>query len=95
VHAVSALEVYLGRRCTTFTAQIGLDDETTQTGSVVFQVFGDDRLLHEKPVNTKGPAQSITVDATGIRMLGLRVTDGGDGKNFDHADWADARLSCG
>jgi hypothetical protein len=95
VHAASALEVYLGRRCTTFTAQVGLDDETTQTGSVVFQVFGDDRLLHEKSINTKGPAQSITVDTTGTRMLSLRVTDGGDGKNFDHADWADARLSCG
>jgi hypothetical protein len=37
----------------------------------------------------------MTVDTTGTRMLSLRVTDGGDGKNFDHADWADARLSCG
>jgi hypothetical protein len=32
---------------------------------------------------------------TGVRVLTLRVTDGGDGKNFDHADWADARVSCG
>jgi hypothetical protein len=95
VHATSAVEVYLGRRCSTFTAQVGLDDETLQPGSVVFQVFGDDRLLQEKPVSTKGSAQSIFVDTTGIRMLSLRVTDGGDGKNFDHADWADARLSCG
>jgi hypothetical protein len=34
------------------------------------------------------------VDVTGARMLTLRVTDGGDGKNFDHADWADARVTC-
>ncbi|WP_410661006.1 NPCBM/NEW2 domain-containing protein [Amycolatopsis sp. lyj-112] len=32
-----------------------------------------------------------TVDTTGVRMLSLRVTDGGDGRNFDHADWAEAR----
>jgi alpha-glucosidase len=24
----------------------------------------------------------------------LRVTDGGDGKNFDHADWGDALVAC-
>ncbi|MCO1582093.1 NPCBM/NEW2 domain-containing protein [Crossiella sp. SN42] len=32
--------------------------------------------------------------ATGARTLTLRVTDGGDGRNFDHADWAEARLPC-
>jgi hypothetical protein len=34
------------------------------------------------------------VDVTGIRMLSLKVTDGGDNKNFDHADWAAAQLTC-
>jgi hypothetical protein len=34
------------------------------------------------------------VDTSGVRILTLRVTDGGDGKNFDHADWADARVTC-
>lgn len=94
-HAPSELSVYLGGRCTTFTAAIGLDDETDSPGSVSFQVFGDDRLLHDSGVlRGHGPALPVQVDTTGVRMLSLRVTDGGDGRNFDHADWADARLSC-
>ncbi|WP_308202915.1 NPCBM/NEW2 domain-containing protein [Crossiella sp. SN42] len=40
-----------------------------------------------------GSAQ-LSVGATGARTLTLRVTDGGDGRNFDHADWAEARLPC-
>lgn len=95
VHAPSALSVYLGGGCRTLTAVIGLDDETTSPGSVVFQVFGDDRLLHDSGVLRGGdPGRPITVDTAGVRMLELRVTDGGDGRNFDHADWADARLAC-
>ena len=96
VHAPSELSVYLGRHCSTFTAAIGLDDETTQPGSVAFQVFGDDALLYDSGVlRGRAPAVVSTVDTTGVRMLSLRVTDGGDGRNFDHADWADASLNCG
>jgi hypothetical protein len=95
VHAPSEVSVYLGRGCERFTAKIGLDDEITQPGSVAFQVFGDDRLLHDSGVlKGKGAALPIDVDVTGVRMLSLRVTDGGDGRNFDHADWAEAALTC-
>ncbi|MFJ6673804.1 glycoside hydrolase family 97 catalytic domain-containing protein [Actinosynnema sp. NPDC091369] len=95
VHAPSELSVYLGGGCRAFTAVVGLDDETTEPGSVVFQVFGDDRPLFDSGVVRGGdPARPVSVDTTGVRMLSLRVTDGGDGRNFDHADWADARLAC-
>ncbi|MEU4769813.1 glycoside hydrolase family 97 catalytic domain-containing protein [Actinosynnema sp. NPDC023794] len=95
VHAPSELSVYLGGGCRALTAVIGLDDETTSPGSVVFQVYGDGRLLHDSGVlRGADPARPITVDTTGVRMVDLRVTDGGDGRNFDHADWADARLAC-
>ncbi|MCS7479253.1 glycoside hydrolase family 97 catalytic domain-containing protein [Umezawaea endophytica] len=95
VHAASDISVYTGRRCSAFTAAIGLDDETTETGSVVFQVYGDGRLLHDSGViREKGAARAVSVDVSGVRMLSLRVTDGGDGKNFDHADWAEARIAC-
>ncbi|MFS8098920.1 glycoside hydrolase family 97 catalytic domain-containing protein [Lentzea alba] len=95
VHAPSEISVYLGRGCGRFTAKVGLDDEIAQPGSVAFQVFGDDQLLHDSGVRTgKGPALPIDVDVTNVRMLSLRVTDGGDGRNFDHADWAEAVLTC-
>jgi hypothetical protein len=40
------------------------------------------------------PAVPLTADVTGVETLELRVTDGGDGKNFDHADWGNAALTC-
>ncbi|HEX6340550.1 glycoside hydrolase family 97 catalytic domain-containing protein [Umezawaea sp.] len=95
VHAASDVSVYTGRRCSAFTAGIGLDDETTETGSVVFQVYGDDRLLYDSGViREKTSARAVSVDVGGVRLLSLRVTDGGDGKNFDHADWTEARIAC-
>ncbi|WP_053722228.1 NPCBM/NEW2 domain-containing protein [Saccharothrix sp. NRRL B-16348] len=95
VHAPSELSVYLGGACRAFTATVGLDDETTSPGSVAFRVFGDDRLLYDSGVLRDGDqAVPITVDIAGVRLLSLRVTDGGDDRNFDHADWADARLVC-
>ena len=94
-HAASEVSVYTGRRCSAFTAGIGLDDETTSTGSVVFQVYGDGRLLLDSGVvRDKAAARAVSVDVSGVRMLSLRVTDGGDGKNFDHADWTEARIAC-
>jgi len=30
-----------------------------------------------------------------VKRLTLETTDGGDGKNNDHTDWADAKVSCG
>ncbi|KOV80842.1 glycoside hydrolase family 97 catalytic domain-containing protein [Nocardia sp. NRRL S-836] len=94
-HAPADVTLYLGRGCRAFDASVGLDDETTSPGSVNFQVYGDGRLLHDSGVVRGGdPARPVSVDTTGVRMLDLRVTDGGDGRNFDHADWADARLTC-
>jgi hypothetical protein len=93
-HAAASVQVYLGGRCTTFTAAVGLDDETTEPGSVTFQVLADDETAYDSGVLRPGPATAVTADVTGARMLTLKVTDGGDGKNFDHADWAEARLNC-
>jgi hypothetical protein len=95
-HAASELTVYLGAHCTTFTASVGLDDETTSPGSVVFQVLDDGTLLRDTGV-VRGDTAAVplSVDVSGVRVLTLRVTDGGDGKNFDHADWAEAKITCG
>lgn len=94
-HAPSEVSVYLGRSCERLSAKIGLDDETTEPGSVAFQVFGDDKPLYDSGIlRGKGAAVPIDVDVSDVRMLSLRVTDGGDGRNFDHADWAEAALAC-
>jgi len=34
----------------------------------------------------------VDVDLAGVKVLGLLVTDGGDGASYDHADWAEANI---
>ncbi len=95
VHAVSNVDVYLGGRCSTFTASAGIDDETGGGGKVSFEVLGDgQRKWAGDPISGGDQAQTVSVDVTGVTTLRLRVDDGGDGNGLDHADWAAATLRC-
>ncbi|MEU0373711.1 glycoside hydrolase family 2 TIM barrel-domain containing protein [Streptomyces sp. NPDC006283] len=95
VHALSTVEVHLGGNCSTFTADVGVDDEMGGRGSVVFEVYADTRPVHVTDV-LRGDNAAVHVRASvaGAQRLRLRVTDGGDGTAHDHADWAAARLRC-
>lgn len=96
VHATSQVDFNLAGRCSTLTADIGVDDEVGSSGGVVFQVWGDNTLLYDSGKMTGSSAtKSLNVNLTGRSLLKLVVTDGGDGKDFDHADWANARITCG
>ncbi|MFQ6082144.1 MAG: NPCBM/NEW2 domain-containing protein [Candidatus Aminicenantia bacterium] len=35
----------------------------------------------------------VEFDITGVKSLRLHVSDGGDGKDWDHADWVEAKIS--
>ena len=97
VHADSAVHLYLGRACGRFTAQVGVDDEVTNgAASVRFLVYGDGTLLADSGVKTasQGPS-TLTVPATGLATLELRVTDARNGISYDHADWGGPTLTCG
>ena len=94
-HAASDVR-YALNSCTSFTAQVGIDDEVGANGSVVFQVFGDTTKLYDSGVMTGATAtKSVSVDLTGKTSLGLVITNGGDNVDYDHGDWADAKLTCG
>lgn len=95
VHAPSSVEFYLGDACTEFTAEVGVDDEVGDQGSVSFEVWGDGERLAATPTlhGTDG-AHALAVPVAGVELLTLTVHDGGDGIDHDHADWGDARLSC-
>ena len=96
VHAPSRLELRVDGACSAFAADVGLDDETGTQGSVRFEVWGDgSRLAESGVVNGLQPSRPIFSDITGVRTLELRVRPGGDGIDFDHADWGDARIDCG
>jgi len=93
-HANSSVSVAADGKAARFTAFVGVDDEPkTHPGSVEFQVLGDGRVLWRSGVMKTGdPARRADVDLAGVRVLELRATDGGDGIDSDHADWADAHL---
>jgi hypothetical protein len=87
--------VNLNAQYQTFLADIGVDDEVGNAGSVVFQVFLDDLKVFDSGLMTGASAtRSISVDVTGHNKMQLIVTDGGtNGIDSDHADWANARLT--
>lgn len=94
-HAPSAIEYYTGKRCRTVTADVGVDDEKGAKGTVAFEIWADGALVASTGVLTNTmPAQPVSADVTGAQVVRLVVTDGGDGVDSDHADWADARLTC-
>ncbi|MEV8412159.1 glycoside hydrolase family 97 catalytic domain-containing protein [Streptomyces niveus] len=93
VHARSEVTVALNGAYDRFAAETGIDEEKPDKGSVLFEVLGDGQVLARSGV--LGPADepyAFDVDVSGVGQLTLRVTDGGDGIDSDHADWADARL---
>lgn len=94
-HADSAVEFYTGGACSAVTAQVGVDDEAGARGTVAFEIWADGTKVASTGVLTNAmAAQPITADVSGAQVVRLVVTDGGDGINYDHADWADLRIGC-
>jgi hypothetical protein len=96
IHATSNLRFNLNGNCTTFNADIGVDDEVMSRGSVIFQVWADGTKLFDSGIMRGDTAtMRISVGITGRSQLALVVTDAGDGNAYDHADWANAWTNCG
>ncbi|MFJ6432755.1 NPCBM/NEW2 domain-containing protein [Streptomyces sp. NPDC091416] len=95
VHAASAVEYYAGGACGTVTARVGVDDEKGAKGSVAFEIWADGTKAASTGVLTNAmAAQSVSADVSGAQVVRLVVTDGGDGVDSDHGDWADLRITC-
>ncbi|HEV7713904.1 MAG TPA: NPCBM/NEW2 domain-containing protein [Asanoa sp.] len=95
-HAPADLTVALGGTCERFTATAGIDGEVTSaTARVVFTVLADGTQIYTSaPVTVASGPVSVDLDVTGRGALRRVVGDGGNGVDYDHADWADARLLC-
>ena len=94
-HASSQI-VYSISGCSTFQANVGIDEESGNAGSVVFSVLADGVQLYQSATLSGASAtQNIFVPVSGRSQLTLIVTDAGDGNSNDHADWGNARLNCG
>ncbi|MCA1217095.1 NPCBM/NEW2 domain-containing protein [Streptomyces sp. 8L] len=95
-NAPSTVTYYLGGRCTALDTTVGVDDEKNGKGTVEFEIEADGRQVADSGVlhNADGPKQ-LHADVTGADSVRLVVTDGGDGSDSDHADWADPQVTCG
>jgi nitrous oxidase accessory protein NosD len=93
VHARSEVSYNLNGAYSAFASDIGVDDETGQWGSIIFQLWGDGLKLFDSGVMLASSAtKSVNVSVTGVKSLKLIVTDSGDDGDYDHGDWANARL---
>lgn len=95
VNASSEIVYYLGGSCTTLTTDVGVDTEAMGRGTVAFQIYKDGAKAADSGLVTASTGvKHLTADLTGANELHLVVTDGGDGSNSDHADWAGPVLTC-
>jgi alpha-galactosidase len=94
-NAESNVTYYLGGKCSTLTADVGIDDEeATKGGSVIFQVFADEKNVADSGVVTNtSPVKTLTADLTGATWLRLHVDPNG-ATTYDHGDWAAPTLTC-
>ncbi|NNE00214.1 MAG: glycosyl hydrolase, partial [Pirellulaceae bacterium] len=69
----------------TFTGRCGL--QSGHRGKVDFEIIGDDKTLWKADGISMGPGKSFDVDVTGIDVLTLKVSDGGDGTAADWGVW--------
>lgn len=94
-HAPSDVRYAIPTGCTTFTANVGIDDEVAPNGSVVFQVWADGTKLYDSgAVTGTMPVQNASANIAGRTQLQLVVTNAGDNNDYDHASWGNAHISC-
>ena len=78
-----------------FSAIVGADDRGNKDIAVQFHVLGDGKVLFESgPMMLGDEPKKVDVDLTGIRRVGLLVTDsvGGIANKRTYSNWADARF---
>ena len=93
-HAESVLNIDLKGDAQQFSASVGVDDEIAKPEATVeFSVIGDGKTLWKSGVMKKGQAaKPVQVNLDGVKTLMLLVGDAGDGINYDHADWVNAKI---
>ncbi len=92
-HADGEIVIDLNGEYERFEAEVGVQPLPDSVGSVVFQVFADDKRLFDSGIMKSGAeAKQVSVSVAGARELQLVVTDAGNGIVGDCANWAEARL---
>jgi hypothetical protein len=92
MHAWTRMTLEVPENASDFFAVIGLSDRVRgcEKARVVFELRGgDDRLLFESaPVGPETPPMTIEIPIAGEREITLILSDGGNGHDCDHGNWA-------
>lgn len=95
VYPPSTIVIDLNRSCSSFEAEVGIDDLSTGRGTIRFEVYGDGtRLYRSRPMNAGQEAQTIRVGIGGRETVRLVAEAPGATHLGRLADWAHARFSC-
>jgi alpha-galactosidase len=94
VNSRSVLRVSTQQPMERFRADIGLDrnvDHTAASVTMHVQVDGQDRF-HTPVLRPDAAVHVVDAAVDGATSIDLIVDDGGDGRGWDQANWADARV---
>ncbi len=92
-HAPARDVYHINGKFSRLSTDYGVDTNGGPQGSVVFEVYGDGKLLFQSPLVKRFEyPRHAQIDITGVDTLELVVTDGGDGNTDDHADWLNTYL---
>jgi alpha-galactosidase len=95
-HAPSYIEFYVNGKCTSVTADVGVDDEQGVDGSANFEVWADGtKVTDSGKLTNLMPSKPLEANISGATLVRLITADGGDGNSNDHGDWANAHITCG
>lgn len=92
-HANSEIVYKLDGRFKFLEGSIGLDDEQRRSNKISFLIYADSRLIFESGIigGWQNP-RYFYLPVAEAAELKLVVNDGGDGINYDHADWLGVKL---
>jgi alpha-galactosidase len=95
VNSPATLYYYLGGNCTTFTADLGLDDSDKGAGSVIYELYADGSQVYNSGVVTNStPTIDADVSVSGTQVLELEVAEGNGTPNYGNADFGNPQLTC-
>jgi alpha-galactosidase len=89
-HSASRIDIDISGKKIKLRSLVGIDDAAQKQGSAEFVIKGDTTLLWRSGVMHKGDsARRVDLDIKNVKIVSLIVNDGGDGIDYDHADWID------
>ncbi|HHY83908.1 MAG TPA: alpha-galactosidase [Verrucomicrobia bacterium] len=93
-HANSTIALEVDGNAITLSGSVGVDDETGGRGSVIFKIEADGKeIWNSGLMRARDAAKDFSLDVQGVKSLVLLALDGGDGIDYDHADWGDLKVT--